>query len=308
MTRFLKDVRTRHTLGVDVISRITRTCFRLITLSGRLGVIHRALCTHGRKMHLTGLHFRKKLASRASCRRTRIRCTHATALIPRLREGVSLGRGSVTFLTNRCPRRVRHSVLPRRMGLPRALPMNLPSALLRHHPSMHRTRRGLVTTGTDMNVTCAGVFPQLDLATRCNMRDRRFSSFFGSPVRCVDNGLLAPLFTVKGCETALGTGGTTCRRRYCDCRGSILATFGRTHGTVISFGGVGSVCRSHLRLRHSSGTAVRLTRLRCVGKMVNCLSMLSTRHDCFSTRVKLDGTVESGRVALMGLCGTLKNK
>lgn len=89
------------------------------------------------------------------------------------------------------------------------------------------------------------------------------------------------------------------------CRGAILATFGRARGTVIGFGGVGRMCSLHTRLRHSSGDCMSLTRLRCVGKIVGCLSMLSTRHNCFSTRVNLDGTVHSRLVTMMRICGTL---
>lgn len=157
-------------------------------------MIGRALGTHRRNIHLTHVHFTKKLASRASCHRTRIRLTHATALIPSLRHGVSLGRGSVTFLTNRCPGHVTHSHLLRRFGFPRALPINLPSALLRHHPSVHRTRRGLVTTGTGMKMTCAGVFPHLTLANNFNARDASLSRLLGSPCTMVRKTLLAPVF------------------------------------------------------------------------------------------------------------------
>lgn len=165
-----------------------------MTLSARLSVIHRALGTHRRNVHLTHVHFRKNLASRASCHRSRIRLTHATALIPSLRHGVSLGRGSVTFLTNRCPGGVAHDHLLRRFGFPRRLPIKLPSKLLRHHPSVHRTRRGLVTTGTQMKITCAGVFPHVSLANEMKSRDATLSRLLGSPCDVVRNTLLAPVF------------------------------------------------------------------------------------------------------------------
>lgn len=175
------------------MTRITRTCCRLMTLSARLRVIQRALGTHRRKVHLTHVHFRNKLASRASCHRSRIRLTHATALIPSLRHGVDLGRGSVTFLTKRCPGGVTHDNLLRRFGFPGTLPINLPSTLLRHHPSVHRTRRGLVTTGTGIKMTCAGVFPHVSLANETKTRDAILSSLLGSPCNVVRNTLLAPV-------------------------------------------------------------------------------------------------------------------
>lgn len=165
-----------------------------MTLSARLRVIHRARGTHRRKIHLTHVHFRKKLASRASCRRTRIRLTHATALIPSLRHHVSLGRGSVSFLIKRFPAHVGHIGFLRRLSIPRSLPMNLPSSLLRHHPSIHTTRRRLGTRRTEIGITCAGVFPHLTLAKRFKLRDSILSGFLRSPCSLLGKTILTPLF------------------------------------------------------------------------------------------------------------------
>lgn len=163
------------------MTRITTTCCRLYTLSRRRSVMHRALTTHHRNIHLTGLHFRNNLASRASCDRTRIRLTHARALLPSLRRGVGVGRGSLTFLLKRCSKSVPHKLPLHRRRLLRALPINLPSSLLRQHPSVQRTRRGLHRTGTKMKITRASLFPGVDLANGLNFRGRRLAGFVGDP-------------------------------------------------------------------------------------------------------------------------------
>lgn len=182
---------------LTLTTSIVTTVINLASLEAQISALEKIIDAEQKQLHILNQQFSLGSASGADVAAQETLTAQTRALLPPLQKSLAQSRHSLAVLVGEFPNhKTLHRIDLSELHLPTALPISLPSALVRQRPDIRAQEALLHAASAQVGVATANLFPQITLAGGYGWTNDKLSNLF-SPSHVVWNasaGVLQPLF------------------------------------------------------------------------------------------------------------------
>lgn len=166
IAQYLQTVEGRRALQMTIIAQVAQAYFELSALDEELKIVRRTLAAREEGVHLAKLRYEGGLTSETSLRQAQVELARAATLVPDLERKIKLKENDICLLTGQYPGTVSRGEGIRQQGLPRLLPVGVPSALLERRPDIRQAEYRLKAAVAKRGMAYTNMFPKLTLSAQ----------------------------------------------------------------------------------------------------------------------------------------------
>ena len=194
--QYLATDEARRSVAITLLSDVAITYFQLLDLDRELEIQRAATNAYAGSYQIFNDRLVNGVASKLETDRAAAALAGAAALIPQLELQIATTENQLNVLLGRNPGPVPRGSLSESSSPAAAIPVGLPSDLLRRRPDVLRSEQLLVAANAGIGVSVANFFPQIGLTTFLGRASPELSSFTGGAGNMWNAGatLTGPLF------------------------------------------------------------------------------------------------------------------
>lgn len=181
---------------MTIIAQVAQAYFELSALDEELKIVRRTLAAREEGVHLAKLRYEGGLTSETSLRQAQVELARAATLVPDLERKIKLKENDICLLTGQYPGTVSRGEGIRQQGLPRLLPVGVPSALLERRPDIRQAEYRLKAAVAKRGMAYTNMFPKLTLSAQYGLENNHWENFFQTPFFFLGGQLAAPLLNM----------------------------------------------------------------------------------------------------------------
>lgn len=180
---------------LTLTANIVTAAVREASLHARIEALREIVSRQEKQLDLTERQFRLGSVSRADVLAQRAQLARTRTTLPPLEKELAQTRHLLAVLSGKFPE---EAALPafslQEMTLPLALPVSLPSSLVRQRPDIRASEELLHAASAQIGVATANLYPRINLSGSFGSAATDLDNLFGTSAWGLGAGLLQPLF------------------------------------------------------------------------------------------------------------------
>lgn len=299
---YMQSVEARQALHLTIISQVAQSYFELKALDRQLSIVKQTLEARKEGVWFAKLRYEGGLTSEIPYRQSLVELARTETLVPDIENKIKLKENDLAVLVGEYP----SSVIPRgddiySMDIPDALPVDLPSTLLRRRPDVRMAEQKLIEKNAQVGAALTDMFPKLQLTGRLGGESDELSNFLESPTWFISGVLTGPVFNFGKNKANHNAAKAVYEQEVYRYEKTVLNVFKEVNNAISSFQKTKEMRESQEKLCNSAQSYHKLARLQYVNGIINYIDVLDAQRQLFDAEIALNTAIQNELEALVDL-------
>lgn len=285
---YLQTLEARRWLQLTIIAQVAQAYFELESLDKELQIVKQTLEARRAGVKFAKLRYDGGLTSEIPYRQSLVELARTETLIPSLEHSVKLKENDLFILIGEYP----SGTIGRGDGfettMPPALPVELPSTLLKRRPDMIQAEQQLIEANAKVGVALTDMFPRIGFSGRVGAENDALSQLFKSPGWLINGAITGPLFNMGKNKAKHNAAKAAYEQAILGYEKKVLEVFKEVNNSIISVQKTKEVRKSRYELYQSTKTNEKLSQLQYVNGAINYIDLLDAQRQLFDAEIALN--------------------
>lgn len=299
---YLQSVEAQQALRMTLVAEVATAYFELVALDNELAIVRQTLATRQEGVKQTKLRFEGGLTSEISYRQAQVEVAKAATLIPELERRVTAKENEITLLAGEYPHRINRGVMLEETMLPGALPVGLPSELLKRRPDVRAAEYRLKSANAAVGVAYTDMFPKISFSGTYGLEvENEIADFLRSPYGYVGGQILAPIFSWGKLRAKYRAQQAAYEQETERYKKTVLEVFHEADNAIVAYNKKRDAYDSKRKLEEASRIYIDLARLQYINGVISYLDVLDAQRSYFDAQIGLSNAIRDHQIALVDL-------
>ena len=299
---YMQSVEAQRALHLTIVAQVAQTYFELKALDRELAIVRQTLEARKEGVWFAQLRYEGGLTSEIPYRQSVVELARTEALVPGIENEIELKENDLAVLVGEYP----STAIPRGSGiaslnLPEALPIDLPSSLLRRRPDVRMAEQKLIEYNAQVGTALTDMFPKLRLTGRLGGENDELSNFLESPTWFISGLLTGPVFNFGKNKAKHEAAKAAYEEEVYNYEKTVLNVFLEVNNTISSLKKTKEMRESQEKLYSSAQSYHKLARLQYVNGIINYLDVLDAERQLFDAEIALNNALLNEHIAIVYL-------
>lgn len=286
---YMQSVEAKRALQLTIVSQVAQNYFELKALDRELNIVKQTLEARREGVHFAKLRYEGGLTSEIPYRQSLVELARTETLIPSLENNIKLKENDLFILLGSFP----NGSLVRGIGgdreqLLEALPVDLPSSLLKRRPDVLLAEQKLIEANAKVGIAQTDMFPSIKLTGRLGGENSELTDFIKSPAWFISGALTGPLFNMGKNKAKHKVAKATYEQEVYNYEKTVQNVFKEVNNAIITFQKVREVRLSREALYNSAKSYHELAKLQYINGLVSYLDVLDAQRQLFDAEIALN--------------------
>ena len=301
IAQYLQTVEGRRALQMTIIAQVAQAYFELSALDEELKIVRRTLAAREEGVHLAKLRYEGGLTSETSLRQAQVELARAATLVPDLERKIKLKENDICLLTGQYPGTVSRGEGIRQQGLPRLLPVGVPSALLERRPDIRQAEYRLKAAVAKRGMAYTNMFPKLTLSAQYGLENNHWENFFQTPFFFLGGQLAAPLLNMGKNRAQYKAAQAVAEQEGYAYQQVVLTAFKEVNNALVSSRKIEEIRQSRANLEEAARSYLQLANLQYINGVIGYIDVLDAQRGYFDAQIGLNNAVRDELIAVVNL-------
>ncbi|WP_029905864.1 efflux transporter outer membrane subunit [Prevotella sp. 10(H)] len=300
---YLQTVEAQRALRLTIIAQVAQSYFELKALDRELEIVKQTLEARREGVRFAKLRFEGGLTSEIPYRQSLVELARTETLIPDLENEIKLKENDLFVLVGEFP-----SGTIRRGGedidhqlIPKSLPVDLPSSLLKRRPDMIQAEQKLIEANAQVGIAYTDMFPTLRLTGRLGAENDELANFLKSPTWFISGVLTGPIFNMGKNKARHEAAKAAYEQEVYTYEKSVLEAFKEVNNSIVTYNKMKEVYRSQEALYNSAKSYHELAKLQYINGYINYIDVLDAQRQLFDAEIALNTAIRNELTSVVAL-------
>lgn len=299
---YMQSVEAQKALHLTIVAQVAQAYFELKALDRELRIVKQTLEARREGVRFAKLRYEGGLTSEIPYRQSLVELARTETLVPNIENEIKLKENDLAILVGEFP----SYTIPRgtdinKMEMPESLPVDIPSALLRHRPDVRMAEQRLIEQNAQVAVALTDMFPKLRLTSRIGGESEELSNFLKSPTWFVSGLLTGPVFNFGRNKARHEAAKAVYEQEVYSYEKTVLNVFKEVNNAISSFHKAKEMHHSQEQLYASAQSYHQLARLQYVNGIINYIDVLDAQRQLFDAEIALNNAILNELIAVVNL-------
>lgn len=299
---YMQSVEAQKAVQLTVVAQVAQAYFDLKALDRELLIVRQTLEARKEGVRFAKLRYEGGLTSEIPYRQSLVELARTETLVPSLENEIKLKENDLAVLVGEYP----SSIIPRgtdisSLKMPDALPVDIPSSLLRYRPDVRMAEQRLVEQNAEVGVALTDMFPKLRLTGRLGGESEELSNFLESPTWFISGLLTGPVFNFGKNKAKHEAAKAVYEQEVYNYEKTVLNVFKEVNNAISSFRKAKDMRESQEQLYNSAQSYHKLARLQYMNGIINYLDVLDAQRQLFDAEIALNNAILNELTAIVDL-------
>ena len=299
---YLQTVEARQALHLSLVAQVAQTYFELRALDRMLTIVRQTLDARRQGAHFAQIRYEGGLTSEIPYRQSLVELARTETLIPELENNIKLKENDLAVLVGEFP----SVLIPRGdnindQQIPRDLPVDLPSAILKRRPDILQAEQKLVEANAGVGIAYTDMFPTLRLTGRAGGENSELTDFLKSPTWFISGVLTGPVFNMGKNKARHKAAKAVYEQELFNYEKAVLNVFKEVNNAINTFGKMKEMRVSNEALYQSTKVYYDLARLQYINGYVNYIDVLDSQRQLFEAELSLNDAILNELTSVVSL-------
>ena len=305
IAEYMAAIESSRALQISLIAQVATSYFELRALDTELDIVRRTLHARKEGVRLAKLRFEGGLTSEMAYQQARVEYAKTATLIPNLERSIAIKESDIAFIAGEYPTHVKRKSSSLDTVMPLALPVGLPSTLLKRRPDVRSAEQSLRAANAAVGVAYTDRFPRLSLTARAGFESEEFSDLLKSPMHFLSGALTGPIFDAGNRQAAYRAKQAAYKRETLNYEKTVLAAFKDAHDAIVNYSKTHAIYQSRLELLRAAKTATDLAQLQYINGVIGYLDVLDAQRSYFDAQISFSNANRDACIAFVALYSSL---
>lgn len=301
--RWMATVEEQRAMRVTLIAEAATAYFNMLALRNELAIVRRTMDNRAEGVAKARLRFEGGLTSELVYQQAQVEYATTAALVPNLESRIKTTENMLAVLMGAYPgapiptgQSVSTEVIPSD-----ALPLGLPSQLLRRRPDLRAAELKLQSSMAEVGIAWADRFPRLSFSLQGGWENDDLRSLFSSPFSYVAGAIAGPIFDFGKKKASYKAALARYEQSRLAYEQRVLEAFRETDDAVIAFRKIRSTAELKAISNNAARKYVDLAELQYRGGSINYIEVLDAQRRYFNAQIELSNAVRDENLSLVRL-------
>lgn len=299
---YLQTTEARKALQLSLIAQVAQTYFELRALDRKLSIVKQTLQAHRQSVHFAKIRHEGGLTSEIPYRQSLVEFARTETLIPELENEIKLKEYDLAVLVGDYP----SAIIPRGediqgLQIPRDLPVDIPSSLLKRRPDMLLAEQKLIEANANVGIAYTDRFPALTLTGKTGGENTELTDFLKSPTWFISGILTGPLFNMGKNKAKHEAAKAIYEQEVYRYEKTVLEVFKEVNGALDTFRKRKEMRSSNETLYNSTKAYYDLAWLQYINGYVNYMDVLDSQRQLFDAELALNDAILNELISVVFL-------
>ncbi len=301
--RWMATVEEQRAMRVTLIAEAATAYFNMLALRNELAIVRRTMDNRAEGVAKARLRFEGGLTSELVYQQAQVEYATTAALVPNLESRIKTTENMLAVLMGAYPgapiptgQSVSTEVIPSD-----ALPLGLPSQLLRRRPDLRAAELQLQSAMAEVGIAWADRFPRLSFNLQGGWENDDLRSLFSSPFSYVAGAIAGPIFDFGKKKASYKAALARYEQSRLAYEQKVLEAFRETDDAVIAFRKIRSTAELKAISNNAARKYVDLAELQYRGGSINYIEVLDAQRRYFNAQIELSNAVRDENLSLVRL-------
>jgi multidrug efflux system outer membrane protein len=302
IAEYMQSVEAQKALHLTIVAQVAQAYFELKALDRELLIVRQTLEARQEGVHFAKLRYEGGLTSEIPYRQSLVELARTETLVPDLENKIKLKENDLAVLIGEYP----SSIIPRGtdinyLKMPDALPVDIPSSLLRYRPDVQMAEQRLIEYNAQVGVALTDMFPKLRLTSRIGGESDELSNFLESPTWFISGLLTGPVFNFGKNKAKHEAAKAAYEQEVYSYEKTVLNVFKEVNNAISSFEKTKEMHKSQEQLYQSAQSYHKLARLQYMNGIINYLDVLDAQRQLFDAEIALNDAILNELISIVDL-------
>lgn len=290
-----------HAVRMSLVAQVAQAYFELVALDNEYDIVRQTLAARAEGVRLARLRFEGGLTSETPFRQAEVEYARTATYIPQLERSIELKENQISFLLGEYPSSIPRTSFNPDVHLPEALPVGIPSDLLKRRPDIRMAEQELIAANAEMGMAYTNRFPRLTLTATGGLESDEFSHFLKSPMHFLSAGLLGPVLDMGRRQSTYRAKQAAYQRQCIAYDQAVLTAFNDVRQAIITFRKVQDIYTTWKQLEQAAKANVDLARLQYINGVISYIDVLDAQRSYFDAQIGLSNAIRNKQLSLVTL-------